>query len=105
MAGVSEIRDELEISLPAHAGGSEQVLDHEYRDFMISRNDERARYARLGENEMISALAVEGESIPLENFDKQRIVSGTDGGHYRTLAVSRPSATNSGASQESPFRL
>ena len=103
--GVSEIHDELEVSLPAHAGGSEQVLYHEDRNFVISRNDERTGDAGLGVNEMISALPVEGESIPLEDIDQQRIVSVAESGHYRTLAVSRPSATNSGASQESPFRL
>ncbi len=61
-----------------------------------------ALHAGLSVDEMVTVLAVESKSIPLENSHERCIGNRTDGRHYGTLATNLSSEMNSGVRQESP---
>jgi hypothetical protein len=66
LPGRSEAHEKLEISVPAHSRSPKQVLDDEYGNLRVSRNDQRASDACLDLDHMIASLPVEDEPIPFK---------------------------------------
>jgi len=62
-----ETLEDIQIPLPAHPRRAQQVFDDENGNLMVSGNDERARNARFGVNEMVASLAIEREAVSLKN--------------------------------------
>jgi hypothetical protein len=100
-----EALEEIEIPLPAHPRRAQKILDDENGNFVISGNNKRTCNAGFGIDQMVSPLTVEDEAFPFKNCGQSSVRDWPKSGHQRTLAISRSSATNSGASQESPFLL
>ena len=63
-------RQKLKITIPTHSRSAEQILYDENRDFMIGGNNDRPAHSSFYVDEVISGLAVEGETIVLENLDQ-----------------------------------
>jgi hypothetical protein len=61
----------FEIPIPAHTRRAQKVLDDENRNFMIGRNDKRARNTGLGVNQVVSSLSIEDETFPLKDCDQR----------------------------------
>src|SRR5580658_5934823 len=84
--------EKFKIPLPAHPRRTQKVLDDKNRNLVIGRNHKRARNTRLGADQMIAPLSIEGESLSLENCGQRRIVNGPNRGHLsnaRRLTIQR----------------
>ena len=64
----SKLLEEVEVPFSAHAGGAQEVLDDEHRNFRIGGNHERALHAGLSVDEMVTVLPAESEAVPLEDL-------------------------------------
>jgi hypothetical protein len=95
----------VQIPLSAHPCRAQKILNDEDRHFVIRGYHKWPRYAGFDINQVVSALSIKGETFLFKNRHQLHAMDGPKGGHQRTLAVSRSSATNSGATQESPCLL
>lgn len=69
----------FEISLARHPGRTQEVLDDEHWDGLVSRNDDRTPDAGLRVDQMVSALARERKPLLLERSDQCLIRDRDDG--------------------------
>jgi hypothetical protein len=71
----------LEISVAAHARGSQEILDYEYWHGMVGWDYQRTLRASFNVNSMIAFLAIKAEPVLFKDTDEALKVNRADGGH------------------------